>query len=214
MKAGSLRINCPDSTNRVVLDITANDEPPIRIVRHGDKTTQPETSNTEGGNEQSNSPGNQTPSAITEALAGIRETIMSEAEADDILTQNVKGYATRRNQPPLMTDGDLGIEEASVSSGSSAREESQPSGSSAPRPNAEPAKPDDKQEHPPATEAEVHHVTSIVIERKTVTSRLDSITWLNRELAWIVIFLWLVALGIGATAAIIFAIGLFNKVTA
>ena len=37
MKAGSLRINCPESTNRVVLDITANDEPPIRIVKHGEK---------------------------------------------------------------------------------------------------------------------------------------------------------------------------------
>jgi hypothetical protein len=45
-------------------------------------------------------------------------------------------------------------------------------------------------------------------------SRLDSITWLNRELAWIVIFLWLVALGIGGTAAIILAVDLFDKVTA
>jgi hypothetical protein len=139
---------------------------------------------------------------------------MSEAEADDILAQNVKGYAARRSAPPQMTDGDLGIEEASVSSGSAVRAEAQPSGSSAPRQNAEPAKPDDKQEHQPATEAKVHHVTSIVIERKTVTSRLDSITWLNRELAWIVIFLWLVALGIGATAAIVFAFGVLSKVAA
>ena len=64
------------------------------------------------------------------------------------------------------------------------------------------------------TEAEVHHVTNIVIERKTVSPGLESITWLNRELAWIVIFLWLLALGIGATAAIIFAIDLFNKAAA
>jgi hypothetical protein len=68
-----------------------------------------------------------------------------------------------------MTDGDLGIEEANVSSGSAARVEAQPSGSSAPQPHVEPAKPDDKQEHPPAPEAEIHHVSSIVIERKTVT---------------------------------------------
>ena len=62
--------------------------------------------------------------------------------------------------------------------------------------------------------SEIHHITNIVIQRNAATSLLDSITWLNRELAWIVIFLWLVALGIGATAAIVFALGLLNKATA
>ena len=216
MKAGSLRINCPESTNRVVLDITANDEPPIRFVRHGDKATQPEASNTDGANERSNAPGNQTPSAITEALAGIRETMMSETEADAVLAQHVKGYAVPRTAPQ-MTDGDLGIKEASVSSGSAAGAEAQPSGSPAPPPHAEPVKADDKQE-PPASidrpQPEIHHVTNIVIERKAASPEVESITWLNRELAWVVIFLWLLAFGIGATAAIIFAIGIFNKVAA
>jgi hypothetical protein len=214
VKAGSLRINCPESTNRVVLDITANDEPPIRIVRHGDKTTPPEASNTKRGDEQSNDLGNQTPSAITEALAGIRETMMSETEADAVLAQHVKGYAAPRTAS-LMTDGDLGIEDASVSSGSAAGAEAQPCGSSARQPHAEPAKADDKQQQPASIgrpQPEIHHVTNIVIERKAASLGLESITWLNRELAWVVIFLWLLALGIGATAAIIFAIGIFNKV--
>lgn len=217
MKAGSLRINCPESTNRVVLDITANDEPPIRFVRHGDKATQPEASNTDGANERSNAPGNQTPSAITEALAGIRETMMSEAEADDILTQNVRGYAARQSPPPQMTDGDLGIGEANVSPGRAAGAEAQPSGTPAPQPHAEPAKADGKQEQPASIDRpqpEIHHVTNVVIERKAASPVLESITWLNRELAWVVIFLWLLALGIGATAAIIFAIDLFNKAAA
>jgi hypothetical protein len=61
VKAGSLRINCPDSTNRVVLDITANDEPPIRIVKHGDKTTPPEVVNTKDSDQQSNYSGNLAP---------------------------------------------------------------------------------------------------------------------------------------------------------
>jgi hypothetical protein len=216
VKAGSLRINCPESTNRIVLDITANDEPPIRIIRHGDKTTPSEASNTKGGDEQSNDFGNRTPSAITEALAGIRETMMSETDADAVLAQHVKGYAVTRTAPQ-MTDGDLGIEEARVSSGSVAEAEAQPSGSPAPQPHAEPAKADDKQEQPASIDRpqpEIHHVTNIVIERKAASPGLDSITWLNRELAWIVIFLWLLALGIVVTAGIIFAIGLFNKVAA
>ena len=207
MKAGSLRINCPESTNRVVLDITANDEPPIRIVKHGEKGVRAEAIN---GAER------ETPSAVKEALAGIRETMMSETEADAVLAQHVKGYAAPRTAS-LMTDGDLGIAEASVSSGSAAGAEAQPSGSPAPQPHAEPAKADDKQE-PPASidrpQPEIHHVTNIVIERKAASPEVESITWLNRELAWVVIFLWLLAFGIGATAAIIFAIGIFNKVAA
>ena len=214
MRAGSLRINCPESTNRVVLDITANDEPPIRIVRHGDKTTQPEASNTK--EVDGNDLGNQTPSAITEALAGIRETMMSETDADAVLAQHVKGYAVPRTAPQ-MTDGDLGIGEANVSPGSAAGAEAQPSGSPAPQSHAEPAKADDKQEQPASIDRpqpEIHHLTNIVIERKAASPGLEGITWLNRELAWVVIFLWLLALGIGATAAIIFAIDIFNKVAA
>jgi hypothetical protein len=207
VKAGSLRINCPESTNRVVLDITANDEPPIRIVKHGEKGVRAEAIN---GAER------ETPSAVKEALAGIRETMMSETEADAVLAQHVKGYAVPRTAPQ-MTDGDLGIKEASVSSGSAAGAEAQPSGSPAPQPHAEPVKADDKQE-PPASidrpQPEIHHVTNIVIERKAASPEVESITWLNRELAWVVIFLWLLAFGIGATAAIIFAIGIFNKVAA
>ena len=155
--------------------------------------------------------GNQTPSAITEALAGIRETMMSETDADAVLAQHVKGYAVPRTAPQ-MTDGDLGIGEANVSSGSAAGAEAQPSGSPAPQPHAEPAKTDDKQEQPAADrQPEVHHLTNIVIERKAASPRLEGITWLNRELAWVVIFLWLLALGIGATAAIIFAIRYFQQ---
>jgi hypothetical protein len=204
VKAGSLRINCPESTNRVVLDITANDEPPIRIVKHGEKEVRAEAIN--GGDRE-------TPSAVKEALAGIRETMMSETEADAVLAQHVKGYAAPRTAS-LMTDGDLGIGEANVSSGSA---EAQPSGSPAPQPHAEPAKADEKQEQPASIDRpqpEIHHVTNVVIERKAASPVLESITWLNRELAWVVIFLWLLALGIGATAAIIFAIDLFNKAAA
>jgi hypothetical protein len=207
VKAGSLRINCPGTTNRVVLDITANDGPPIRIVRHADKATPTEASNTKEDDEQSCPPA---PSAITEALAGIRETMMSETEADAVLAQHVKGYAAPRTAP-LMTDGDLGIEGAQVGA---AGADSHPSGNPSPQPHAKPPKDDDKQEQPQQADSEIHHITNIVIQRNAATSLLDSITWLNRELAWIVIFLWLVALGIGATAAIVFALGLLNKATA
>jgi hypothetical protein len=62
------------------------------------------------------SPSRQPPSAVKEAFAGIRETMMSETEADAVLAQHVQGYAAPRTVQP-MTDGDLGIEGASMLQG-------------------------------------------------------------------------------------------------
>jgi hypothetical protein len=191
VKAGSLRINCPESTNRVVLDITANDEPPIRIVKHGGEKPGPKKLDAKE------------PDATP--LAGIRETMMSWTEANEVVAQHT--------EPPQMTDADLGI---GMPQGRAAGAEAPHYGSPRPHPDAEPAKAD-KLEQPTSIgspQPEIHHVTNIVIERKAASPGLEGITWLNRELAWVVIFLWLLALGIGATAAIIFAIGIFNKVAA
>ena len=86
MKAGSLRISCPESTNRVVLDITANDEPPIRIVKHGEKEPPAAINAAEATSEAaqpSASPAKDwqmpTKEAVDELMARLREAMQATA---------------------------------------------------------------------------------------------------------------------------------------